>query len=75
MSRNHDPRSGEVILDGKAISQYKPKEFARKLAVVHQQNEAPADMTVEKLTSFGRMPHKNIFPRKRMKIEKRSKGL
>ncbi|PFM42286.1 iron ABC transporter ATP-binding protein [Bacillus cereus] len=61
MSRNHDPRSGEVILDGKAISQYKPKEFARKLAVVHQQNEAPADMTVEKLTSFGRMPHKNIF--------------
>ncbi|MCQ6357920.1 ABC transporter ATP-binding protein [Bacillus sp. S4] len=61
MSRNHDPRSGEVMLDGKAISQYKPKEFARKLAVVHQQNEAPADVTVEKLTSFGRMPYKNIF--------------
>ncbi|OFD54067.1 iron ABC transporter ATP-binding protein [Bacillus mycoides] len=61
MSRNHDPRSGEVMLDGKAISQYKPKEFARKLAVVHQQNEAPADITVEKLTSFGRMPYKNIF--------------
>ncbi|MBJ7983079.1 ABC transporter ATP-binding protein [Bacillus cereus] len=61
MSRNHDPRSGEVMLDGKAISQYKPKEFAKKLAVVHQQNEAPADITVEKLTSFGRMPYKNIF--------------
>ncbi|OSY15360.1 hypothetical protein BTJ48_03780 [Bacillus mycoides] len=61
ISRNHDPRSGEVMLDGKAISQYKPKEFARKLAVVHQQNEAPADITVEKLTSFGRMPYKNIF--------------
>ena len=61
MSRNHNPRSGEVMLDGKAISQYKPKEFARKLAVVHQQNEAPADITVEKLTSFGRMPYKNIF--------------
>lgn len=61
MSRNHDPRSGEVMLDGKAISEYKPKEFARKLAVVHQQNEAPADITVEKLTSFGRMPYKNIF--------------
>ena len=51
----------EVILDGKAISEYKPKEFARKLAVVHQQNEAPADITVEKLISFGRMPYKNIF--------------
>jgi len=61
MSSNHTPSSGEVILDGKAISEYKPKEFARKLAVVHQQNEAPADITVEKLISFGRMPYKNIF--------------
>ena len=61
MSRNHAPSSGEVILDGKAIGEYKPKEFARKLAVVHQQNEAPADITVEKLISFGRMPYKNIF--------------
>ncbi|EJP93446.1 ferrichrome ABC transporter ATP-binding protein [Bacillus cereus IS195] len=61
MSRNHAPNSGEVILDGKTISEYKPKEFARKLAVVHQQNEAPADITVKKLISFGRMPHKNIF--------------
>ncbi|MED2489389.1 iron ABC transporter ATP-binding protein [Bacillus thuringiensis] len=61
MSRNHVPSSGEVILDGKAISEYKPKEFARKLAVVHQQNEAPADITVETLISFGRMPYKNIF--------------
>ncbi|EJQ85447.1 ABC transporter ATP-binding protein [Bacillus toyonensis] len=61
MSRNHAPSSGEVMLDGRAISEYKPKEFARKLAVVHQQNEAPADITVEKLISFGRMPYKNIF--------------
>ncbi len=61
MSRNHAPNSGEVILDGKAISEYKPKEFARKLAVVHQQNEAPADITVEKLISFGRMPYKKCF--------------
>lgn len=71
MSRNHAPSSGEVILDGKAISEYKPKEFARKLAVVHQQNEAPADITVEKLISFGRMPYKKISLRKQMKIEKR----
>ncbi|MDP7977349.1 ABC transporter ATP-binding protein [Bacillus sp. WLY-B-L8] len=61
MSRNYMPRSGEVILDGETISQYKPKEFARKLAVVHQHNEAPSDITVEKLTSFGRMPHKSLF--------------
>ncbi|MEB1807949.1 MAG: ABC transporter ATP-binding protein [Bacillaceae bacterium] len=61
MSRNYTPRKGQVLLDGKAISEYKPKDFAKKLAVVHQQNEAPSDMTVEKLTSFGRMPHKSLF--------------
>ncbi|MCS7464736.1 ABC transporter ATP-binding protein [Paenibacillus doosanensis] len=61
MSQNYTPRNGEVILDGKAISLYKPKELAKKLAVVHQHNDAPSDMTVEKLTGFGRMPHKSMF--------------
>jgi iron complex transport system ATP-binding protein len=61
MSQNYKPRSGQVLLDGKAISGYKPKELARKLAVVHQHNEAPSDMTVEKLASFGRLPHRSLF--------------
>lgn len=61
MANNYLPQEGQVILDGKAISSYKPKELAKKLAVVHQQNEAPADMTVEKLTSYGRLPHRNMF--------------
>ncbi|GGE69022.1 ABC transporter ATP-binding protein [Priestia taiwanensis] len=63
MSRNYTPRQGSIILDGKEISTYKAKEFAKKLAVVHQQNEAPADMTVENLVSFGRLPHKKMFKR------------
>ncbi len=49
------------MLDGKAISSYKPKELAKKLAVVHQHNDAPADITVEKLVSYGRMPHKGML--------------
>lgn len=61
MSKNYMPQSGQVVLDGKAIQQYKPKEFAKKLAVVHQQNEAPYDMTVEKLVGFGRLPHKSFL--------------
>lgn len=55
------PQSGQVILDGKAVHAYKAKELAQKLAVVHQQNTAPADMTVEKLTRYGRIPHKRMF--------------
>lgn len=61
MARNFAPHSGQVILEGKPIIDFKPKELARKLAVVHQQNDAPMDMTVEKLTSYGRLPHRGMW--------------
>lgn len=61
MSQNYAPYSGQVVLDGKAIRSYKPKELAKKLAVVHQQNDAPHDITVEKLASFGRIAHRSML--------------
>jgi iron complex transport system ATP-binding protein len=61
LTNNNQPQEGRVILDGKAINKYKPKELAKKLGVVHQQNTAPADMTVEKLVYYGRLPYKNTF--------------
>ncbi|RKD22928.1 iron ABC transporter ATP-binding protein [Ammoniphilus oxalaticus] len=61
MSRNYLPNAGEVVLDGKAIYHYKAKHLAKKIAVVHQQNEAPMDMTVEKLVGFGRLPHQRFL--------------
>lgn len=61
MARNLLPGSGEAVLDGKSIAAYKPKELARKLAVVHQQNDAPADLTVEKLAAYGRIPHRSFL--------------
>jgi len=61
LTNNYQPQEGQVIIDGKAINKYKPKELAKKLGVVHQQNSAPSDMTVEKLVYYGRLPHKNTF--------------
>ncbi|SHG51737.1 ABC transporter ATP-binding protein [Ornithinibacillus halophilus] len=61
LTNNNQPQAGQVILDGKVLNKYKPKELAKKLGVVHQQNTAPADMTVEKLVHYGRLPHKNTF--------------
>lgn len=61
LSNHYDPQSGEVLLDGKALTDFKPKELAKRLAVVHQQNNAPSDMTVEKLTAYGRIPYKSLF--------------
>lgn len=61
MSGLNHPQSGQVIVDGKAVHRYAPKELARKLAVVHQMNIAPADMTVERLAGYGRMPYRGWF--------------
>lgn len=61
LTNNNQPQEGSVILDGKMINKYKPKELAKKLGVVHQQNTAPADISVEKLVHYGRLPHKTSF--------------
>ncbi|REJ20366.1 MAG: iron ABC transporter ATP-binding protein [Caldibacillus debilis] len=61
MSGLHAPQKGRVILDGKLIRQYKPKELAKRLAVVHQKNEIPFDINVENLVGYGRMPYQRFF--------------
>ncbi|QDQ01473.1 ABC transporter ATP-binding protein [Lysinibacillus fusiformis] len=63
MSRNNMPKSGHVSLESKDLVHYKSKEFAKKLAIVYQQNEIPKDLTVEKLVSFGRLPHNTMLKR------------
>lgn len=61
LSRALAPADGEVLLDGKHIFQYKAKEYARLVAMVHQKNHAPSDLTVRSLVSYGRVPHSGIF--------------
>lgn len=61
LTNNNKPQAGHIILDGKKINQYKPKELAKTLGVVHQYNIAPHDMTVEKLVHYGRLPYKKMF--------------
>lgn len=61
MARNNKPLQGTIHLEQKDIMEYKPKEFAKKLAIVYQQNDIPEDLTVEKLVKFGRMPYNSLF--------------
>lgn len=61
LTNNLSPQQGAIYLDGKTINTFKPKELAQKLGVVHQQNVAPDDLTVEKLVYYGRLPHRNTF--------------
>lgn len=57
ITKNLKAQSGEILLGGKDISQIKLKDFAKQVAIVHRYNTAPADISVEKLVSFGRTPH------------------
>ena len=61
ISRNNMPQQGLVTLDQKDIMAYKAKEFAKKLAIVYQQNIVPQDITIEKLVAYGRVPHQQLM--------------
>lgn len=53
--------SGKILIDNKNINFLKYKDIAKKIAVVHQQNTIPSDITVKEVVSYGRLPHKKYF--------------
>lgn len=57
MTKNLKPAGGKISLQGEDIAQIRQKQFAQLVAVVHQYNTAPPDLTVEKLVSYGRIPY------------------
>lgn len=54
------PAAGTVRLDGADIRRMRPREFARRVAVVHQYNTAPEDITVRRLVAMGRTPYRGL---------------
>ncbi|BCJ92699.1 iron ABC transporter ATP-binding protein [Anaerocolumna cellulosilytica] len=58
------PENGSILLDGKELSSYKQKKLAEKIAIVYQQNNAPGDITVERLVRYGRTPYQSFFSNK-----------
>lgn len=60
MTKNLKPNKGVITLDGKNIQHMKQKEFAKKVAIVHQNNTAASDITVGNLVSYGRTPHLRV---------------
>ncbi|MEY8354282.1 ABC transporter ATP-binding protein [Lachnospiraceae bacterium 54-53] len=61
MTKNLYPDEGMITLRGTDIEDVKRKEFARNVAIVHQNNTAPPDLTVERLVGYGRTPYLNAF--------------
>ncbi|WP_431970322.1 ABC transporter ATP-binding protein [Nocardia sp. bgisy134] len=53
------PRTGRILLDGKAISSMKTKEVARVVGMLPQTPVAPEGLTVADLVARGRHPHQS----------------
>lgn len=53
--------TGTVELEGVNLKAMSAKQVARKMCMLSQKNQAPSDMTVIDLVSYGRYPHKKWF--------------
>ena len=64
LTKTYRPGSGKIVFDGKDLSEIPRKDYARRVAAVHQYNAVPDDMTVRRLVSMGRTAYHNMmFPR------------
>jgi iron complex transport system ATP-binding protein len=61
--RAHRPSAGQVLLDGADLLAMRPKDAARRVAVVAQEFTLEFDFTVAEMVMIGRNPHKRAFGR------------
>ena len=48
---------GEIIFQGKELSQWKSRDLAKKLSILTQSNNIQMKLTVKELVTFGRFPY------------------
>ncbi|MEU4310981.1 ABC transporter ATP-binding protein [Nocardia sp. NPDC024068] len=61
LSRLLRPQRGAVLLDGREVTSYGGKEFAREVGLLPQQSIAPDAITIIDLVSRGRFPYQKMF--------------
>lgn len=61
LARLIKPTSGEIVLDGKQISQVPPKQLAQVLGLLPQSPIVPEGITVSDLVSRGRYPYQSLL--------------
>ncbi|MDR6175090.1 ABC-type cobalamin/Fe3+-siderophores transport system ATPase subunit [Nocardioides zeae] len=57
------PSAGHVVLDGRDIASYRPRELATRLGLLPQTSLAPDGIRVADLVARGRHPHQGMFDR------------
>ncbi len=61
LSRNLKQNCGEILIDNKAIDNIPMKEYAKKVAIVHQVHKMPIGVTVKQLVMYGRVPYQKFY--------------
>ncbi|UOE43228.1 ABC transporter ATP-binding protein [Agromyces larvae] len=61
LARQLRPSAGAVTLDGRDVDAYRPKEFARALALLPQSVVPPDGISVADLIARGRFPHQRML--------------
>lgn len=57
ISRLIPKKSGEVLIDGRRMEEWKDSELAKKISILKQSNNINIRLTVEDLVAFGRFPY------------------
>ena len=60
MTKNLKPNAGAIELHGAPLDAISAKRYAQQVAIVHQYNTAPDDISVEKLVFYGRTPYQKF---------------
>ncbi len=55
------PRSGQILLEGRKLRQWRRREIARRVAVVPQELHVPFAFSTEQMVMFGRTPYQRFF--------------
>ncbi|WP_129668529.1 ABC transporter ATP-binding protein [Phytoactinopolyspora endophytica] len=58
-----EPRAGTVDVDGEPVASLKPRDLARRLAVVMQEGDSELPLTAADVVLLGRAPHLSTFER------------
>jgi iron complex transport system ATP-binding protein len=53
--------AGEVVLEGRTLRDWAPRERALRIAWLAQQGEATGELTVDQVVQLGRLPHLGLF--------------
>ena len=62
-TRNLRQQRGVIMLDDENIFYIKRRDFAKKVAIVHQHNRVTGNITVRELVSYGRTPYIKLMQR------------